>query len=99
MRVFRSIFGAAALALAAAAAAAEPSFVPVLKQDFPDAFVVHHQGEFIAYSTNADANLPMAMSRDLVNWTILKDPQNPGKRLDGMPVLAPWVKAGFTWAP
>jgi beta-xylosidase len=27
------------------------------------------------------------------------DPADRKKRLDGMPVLAPWVKPGFTWAP
>ena len=84
--------------IAAAAAPSAPSFVPVYREDFPDAFVVQHDGGFIAYATNAGANLPMITSRDLVNWTEVKDPAT-GKRLDGMPVLASWVKGGFTWAP
>jgi beta-xylosidase len=73
--------------------------VPVFETNFPDPHIVRNQGEFIAYATNAGINLPMATSRDLVNWSHVMDPANPKKRLDGMPVLAPWVKPGFTWAP
>jgi beta-xylosidase len=90
---------AAFLALSAAAAAAAPSFVPVFETNFPDPHVIQHEGEYIAYATNAGINLPMATSRDLVSWSLVMDPANPGKRLDGMPALAPWVKEGFTWAP
>jgi beta-xylosidase len=85
--------------LLAGAAAAEPSFVPVLRDNFPDAFVLQHQGEFIAYATNEGANVPVAVSRDLVNWAIVADPANPRKRYDAMPVLGAWAKEGFTWAP
>src|SRR5215216_3137329 len=85
------------LAGIAAAAAAEPSFVPVFRDNFPDPQIVEHQGEFIAYSTNAGINLPMLTSRDLVHWTWVTG--GDGKRRDGMPELAPWVKEGFTWAP
>jgi beta-xylosidase len=85
--------------LPAAAATAEPSFVPVFETNFPDPHIVQHGGEFIAYATNAGINLPMATSRDLVRWSLVMDPTDPKKRLDGMPVLAPWVKEGFTWAP
>ena len=85
--------------LTTAPAAAEPSFVPVFETNFPDPHIVQHGGEFIAYATNAGINLPMATSRDLVSWSLVMDPANPKKRLDGMPVLAPWVKEGFTWAP
>jgi beta-xylosidase len=81
----------------AAPAAAEPSFVPVFRDNFPDPHIVEHQGEFIAYSTNAGINLPMLTSRDLVHWTWVTG--SDGKRRDGMPELAPWVKEGFTWAP
>ena len=84
-------------AIAAAAPAAEPSFVPVFRDNFPDPHVVEHRGEFIAYATNAGINLPMLASRDLVRWTWVTGAD--GKRLDGMPKLAPWVKEGFTWAP
>ena len=84
---------------AAASAAAQPLFEPVLKTNFPDAHIVEHNGEYIAYATNAGINLPMATSRDLISWSLVVDPAKPGKRLDGMPVLAPWVKEGFTWAP
>ena len=88
-----------AATLATAPAASEPSFVPVFETNFPDPHIVQHGGEFIAYATNAGINLPMATSRDLVSWSLVMDPANPKKRLDGMPVLAPWVKEGFTWAP
>jgi beta-xylosidase len=84
-------------AAAMSAAAAEPSFVPVFRDNFPDPHIVEHQGEFIAYATNAGINLPMLSSRDLVRWTWVTG--EDGKRRDGMPVLAPWVKEGFTWAP
>lgn len=95
----------AATALAAAApAAARPapaapaaSFVPVFEQNFPDPFVLPTANGFIAYSTNDGPNLPMATSTDLVHWRFVTDAA--GKKVDGMPALAPWAKAGFTWAP
>lgn len=93
----RPLTGLLLAAAAAASAAAEPSFVPVFRDNFPDPHIVEHQGEFIAYATNAGINLPMLSSRDLVHWTWVTG--DGGKRRDGMPVLAPWVKEGFTWAP
>ena len=89
----------AALLLAglSAAAPAEPSFVPVYRDNFPDPHVILHRGEFIAYATNDGINLPMLTSRDLVNWAPVRD--RSGGRVDGMPVLAPWVQEGRTWAP
>src|SRR5687767_8901860 len=83
-----------------AAAYADPLFVPVYREDFPDPHIIEHKGEYLAYSTNsAGINLPMASSRDLVAWTEVRDPARPGKRYDAMPVLASWVKEGRTWAP
>lgn len=81
------------------AAAAEPSFVPVYQANFPDPDVLLVDGGFVAYATNDGINLPMASSKDLVTWSPVMDPAKPGKRLDGMPVLASWVKQGATWAP
>ena len=98
MRALRLTLFVAASALASAAVA-QPSFVPVLRDNFPDAFVLPHKGEYIAYSTNAGANLPIAVSRDLVNWTILKDQAKPRDNYDAMPDLGAWAKEGFTWAP
>jgi beta-xylosidase len=88
-----------AASAAASTALAQASFVPVLKDNFPDAFVLQHKGEAIAYATNDGANLPIAVSRDLINWTIVADPANPKKKYDAMPALGPWAKEGFTWAP
>ena len=88
-----------ATAAATSAAAADPSFVPVLRDNFPDPFVVAHGGEFIAYATNDGANVPVAVSRDLLNWTVLANPADPKRKYDAMPVLGPWAKEGFTWAP
>ena len=51
-----------------------PSFVPVFKANFPDAFVLLHGSEFIAYATNNGPNVPMARSTDLVHWTFVGDP-------------------------
>jgi beta-xylosidase len=87
------------LGMASASAAAEPLFEPVYRVNFPDPFILEHQGEFIAYSTNDGENLPMATSRNLIDWQAVPDPARPGRRLDGLPALAPWVKGGFTWAP
>ncbi len=80
-----------------AAARGEQSFVPVLKDNFPDAFVLLNGGRFVAYSTNDGANVPVATSTDLVHWSFAAGAD--GKRRDAMPRLAPWVKPGFTWAP
>lgn len=101
MQVLRNLYRLAAIGLAvlSAAAIAEPAFVPVYRENFPDAFVTRNGAEFIAYATNDGINLPMITSRDLVHWAPVGDPANPGKRLDGMPRLASWVKEGLTWAP
>jgi beta-xylosidase len=98
----RTIIGrtvVAGSALLCVAAAAAPSFVPVFTQDFPDPFVLPHGSEFIAYSTNNGANVPVAVSKDLVHWGYAADPANPGKQLDALPKLGSWAKEGFTWAP
>ena len=87
------------LVTTAAPAAAEPSFVPVLEENFPDPHIVEHNGEYIAYSTNDGPNLPMATSRDLVNWTFVMDAADPKKKRDGLPTLGPWARTGSTWAP
>lgn len=88
----------AAACMLCVAAAGEPSFVPVFTQNFPDAFVLPHGGEFIAYSTNDGPNVPVAISRDLVHWSFAGDPAT-GKQRDAMPRLGAWAKEGFTWAP
>jgi beta-xylosidase len=98
MRKLRLTIIAAALAISSAAGA-EPSFVPVLKTNFPDAFVLPHGAEFIAYSTNDGANVPVAVSRNLTDWTVLADPADPKRKYDAMPRLGSWAKEGFTWAP
>jgi beta-xylosidase len=89
----------AATALLCVAAAPDPSFVPVFKQDFPDAFVLPHGSQFIAYATNNGPNVPVAVSTDLVHWGYAADPAQSGKPLDAMPKLGSWAKEGFTWAP
>lgn len=96
----RAFAVAASLSLVGAAPpAAEPTFVPVLKTNFPDAFVLRRGADFIAYATNDGANLPVAMSRDLVNWALVADRADPKKKHDAMPALGQWAKEGFTWAP
>jgi len=98
MRSIRLTFAGLAIAIASAAVA-EPSFVPVLTQNFPDAFVLAHGSEFIAYSTNDGANVPVAVSRNLRQWTVLTDPSDPKRKYDALPRLGSWAKVGFTWAP
>jgi beta-xylosidase len=83
--------------LLSVAASAEPAFVPVLKNNFPDAFVLAHGNQFIAYSTNDGPNVPMAVSTDLVHWTFATDAT--GRKRDALPRLGSWAKTGFTWAP
>jgi beta-xylosidase len=91
---------AALLAAAGSSLGAAPRHVPAYQADFPDPFIVEHRGRYIAYSTNSGGiNLPMLVSRDLTNWQVVIDPRRPGKRLDAMPALAPWVEEGRTWAP
>ena len=94
---FLQATAAALLASAPATAVAEPSFVPVYEDNFPDPHMVLHGGEVIAYATNDGPNLPMLKSTDLVNWAPVTTPE--GERADGMPDLAPWAKEGRTWAP
>lgn len=93
----RCVAAALLLTAAAASSAQQPLFVPVFRENFPDPFVIEHNGEFIAYSTNDGPNLPMATSRDLVNWSFVRDAT--GKKRDGLPQLGRWAKPGFTWAP
>ncbi len=99
MPMLRKLTRVAALAAASwsFAAAAQPSFVPVFTDNFPDPHVILHNGEFIAYSTNDRPNLPMLRSKDLVHWSRVTDAS--GKPIDGMPRLGAWAKTGFTWAP
>lgn len=99
MRYVRAMLFAlvAALAAPASAAPADPSFVPVFRENFPDAFILTHGTQFIAYATNDGPNVPMATSSDLVHWSFVADAT--GKKRDALPRLGSWAKAGFTWAP
>lgn len=90
---------AAGLAPLAAGERKEEPFVPVYRANFPDPFIVPHEGRYLAYATNAardQANVQMAVSDDLVNWAPLK---TRGKLYDAMPVLPAWAQRGWTWAP
>lgn len=75
-------------------------FVPVYPVNFPDPFVLPHEGRYLAYATNAErhqANVQMAVSDDLIGWSPLRDER--GKLHDAMPVLPAWAERGWTWAP
>lgn len=97
MRIHHVLTGLCA-AVAAVASFADPSFVPVFRANFPDAFILPHGSEFIAYSTNDGPNVPMARSTDLVHWSFVGDPAT-GKQRDALPMLGSWARTGFTWAP
>ncbi len=89
-----------AFAAAAPASAVDPQpFVPVYRENFPDPFILPLDGEYLAYATNAEggaANVQMARSTDLVNWQAIRS----GEGLhDAMPVLPPWARENWTWAP
>ncbi|MBB6227778.1 glycoside hydrolase family 43 protein [Polymorphobacter multimanifer] len=76
-----------------------PAFVPVYAANFPDPFILPHNGRFLAYATNAErlqANVQMAVSDDLVSWAPLR---RDGKLHDAMPELPRWAQQGWTWAP
>lgn len=98
LAVLAALTAAASLASPALSKEPEP-FVPVYRNNFPDPFVLPHQGRYLAYATNAEAdqaNVQMAVSEDLVSWAPLKD----GARLhDAMPELPVWAERGWTWAP
>lgn len=103
-----SFFGlAAALALAGGCATSSEQppqtsvpYPPVLRANFPDPFILEHEGQYLAYATNTEgANVQMASSSDLATWRFLWDERQAGRLHDAMPVLPPWAKAGFTWAP
>ncbi|MEA3002558.1 MAG: hypothetical protein QOH81_1346 [Sphingomonadales bacterium] len=90
----------AALPLPASAADAPEPFVPSLRTDFADPFVLRDGDRFLAYSTNPPGNrtnVQTAISTDLLHWEILRDPN--GKPHDALPVLPAWAKGGWTWAP
>jgi beta-xylosidase len=96
----RACLAAAAFAVTPAPAATPEPFVPVLRSDFADPFVLPDANRFLAYSTNpwgGHVNVQTAISRDLVHWEILRDPD--GKPHDALPTLPAWARGGRTWAP
>ncbi|MFL5358222.1 glycoside hydrolase family 43 protein [Archangium sp.] len=79
---------------------ASVAYPPVLRADFPDPFILEHEGQYLAYATNTGgANVQMASSTDLSSWRLLWDEREPGRLRDALPVLPSWAKTGFTWAP
>lgn len=99
INLFLSAASLAIFGCAGASAKDEQPFIAVYPVNFPDPFIVEHEGRYLAYATNAmrdQANVQMAVSPDLVSWTPLKD----GDKLhDAMPVLPRWADRGWTWAP
>src|SRR5690242_2126667 len=91
LRAFLKGIGIVMGLLCAGAAVAEPAFVPVFKENFPDAFVLAQGDRFIAYSTNDGPNVPVATSADLVHWSFARDPAT-GKKRDALPKLGTWAK-------
>src|SRR3954451_19638337 len=89
--VLKPIAVAAGLLCVGAAAPVAPSFVPAFQQNFPDAFVLPYNGQFIAYSTNDGPNVPVAISSDLVHWSFAADPAKPSKQRDALPKLGAWA--------
>ncbi|HLL02484.1 MAG TPA: glycoside hydrolase family 43 protein [Myxococcaceae bacterium] len=104
-----SFFGrlAAAMAVAGGCATATEQpppvsvpYPPVLRANFPDPFILEHEGQYLAYATNTEgANVPMVSSTNLTAWQFLRSESDPGRLRDAMPVLPAWAKTGFTWAP
>jgi multiple sugar transport system substrate-binding protein len=66
---------------------------PVIRQDFPDPFIIKVDDTYWAYATNGSGkNINLASSTNLVKWQL-----HP----DAMPGLPKWAKStsGLTWAP
>jgi beta-xylosidase len=66
---------------------------PMIRDNFPDPFILKEGDTYYAYSTNSNSrNVPVATSTDLINWDILRDV---------MPALATWVDLSNSnvWAP
>lgn len=91
--------GAPLLLAGARPTAPAASLTPVFATDFPDPFVLPYQGGYLAYATNATefrANVQMARSTNLRDWTLIRT----GDRLhDALPELPAWAAPGRTWAP
>ena len=85
-----TVLAAMLLAGCAAAPAVSPG-EPVIDSDFPDPDVLLVDGTYFAYATNdAQSNVQVATSTDLVTWRALPD---------AFPELPDWVVPGDTWAP
>ena len=100
-RVLADGDGGGAVALMAAVAApcgraeqsvaGEAGGAPVLPYDFPDPFVVEHDGAYYGYATNGGGgNIQLVRSVDLVTWEWLGN---------ALPALPAWAGPGRTWAP
>ena len=100
-RVLAGGDGVGAVALMAAVAvpcgraersfAGEAGVAPVLPYDFPDPFVVEHDGAYYGYATNGGGgNIQLVRSADLVTWEWLGN---------ALPALPAWAGRGRTWAP
>ncbi len=83
--------GAASPTAGGSASPAAGSFEnPVIRQDFPDPFVLRDGATYYAYATTDGAqHLQLATSPDLVTWQLGSDP---------LPTLPSW-STGDTWAP
>ena len=75
---------------------------PVLRHDFPDAFVLCFRGVFYGFATNSGGiNVQLARSRDLKHWRLVRG--RDGAQADALPVLPAWVDPtrdrSDVWAP
>jgi hypothetical protein len=62
-----------------------------LDADFPDPSVVWGGDRWYAFATGTGGrNVQVSASSDLLSWT---------PPVEAVPMLPPWSKAGFTWAP
>ena len=65
----------------------------MLKNDFPDPFILPVGEKYYAYATNGSGrNIQVAVSEDMVKWKLLTD---------AMPALPGWaaLRGGLVWAP
>lgn len=92
--VLVAVLGVVAPARSEAIPAALPSGWyqnPVVAQDFPDPFVFHDNGVYMALATNAlGPNVQLVTSTNLQTWVAHRD---------ALPKLPDWAMPGRTWAP
>lgn len=93
LRPFLAAVTALAVIGAAMTTTAQQFTNPVIRDDFPDPFILRADGAYYAFATNSGSrNIQVTRSLDLVSWDV---------PADAMPALPRWVNLSpaHVWAP